>query len=91
MFERQMSVMRGQILNLKQALTDRKSPVQLVQMPSVIVERYMKHCWFYVGALIKILYLTDLKLLSCFSDKKVMLELHLDLGHSVMISHSVSI
>lgn len=39
MFERQMSVMRGQILNLKQALTDRKSPVQLVQMPSVIVER----------------------------------------------------
>lgn len=36
-----MSVMRGQILNLKQALTDRKSPVQLVQMPSVIVERYV--------------------------------------------------
>ncbi|KAJ1526368.1 hypothetical protein ONE63_009514 [Megalurothrips usitatus] len=43
LFERQMSVMRGQILNLKQALTDRKSPVQLVQMPSVIVERQKGH------------------------------------------------
>jgi hypothetical protein len=40
MFERQMSVMRGQILNLTQALKDKKSPVQLVQMPAVIVERY---------------------------------------------------
>lgn len=39
MFERQMSVMRGQILNLTQALRDGKSPVQLVQMPAVIVER----------------------------------------------------
>jgi phosphatidylinositol 4-kinase type 2 len=39
MFERQMSVMRGQILNLTQALKDCKSPVQLVQMPAVIVER----------------------------------------------------
>ncbi len=29
-FERQMSVMRGQILNLTQALRDGKSPVQLV-------------------------------------------------------------
>ncbi|XP_058921937.2 phosphatidylinositol 4-kinase type 2-beta isoform X2 [Kogia breviceps] len=38
-FERQMSVMRGQILNLTQALKDRRSPVQLVQMPCVIVER----------------------------------------------------
>lgn len=38
-FERQMSVMRGQILNLTQALRDSKSPVQLVQMPAVIVER----------------------------------------------------
>lgn len=38
-FERQMSVMRGQILNLTQALRDGKSPVQLVQMPAVIVER----------------------------------------------------
>jgi len=37
--ERQMSVMRGQILNLTQALKDGKSPVQLVQMPAVIVER----------------------------------------------------
>ncbi|XP_040821784.1 phosphatidylinositol 4-kinase type 2-beta isoform X3 [Ochotona curzoniae] len=38
-FENQMSVMRGQILNLTQALKDGKSPVQLVQMPCVIVER----------------------------------------------------
>ncbi|XP_049536583.1 uncharacterized protein LOC125951662 [Anopheles darlingi] len=36
LFERQMSVMRGQILNLTQALKDGKSPVQLVQMPAVI-------------------------------------------------------
>lgn len=39
LFERQMAVMRGQILNLTQALKDNKSPVQLVQMPAVIVER----------------------------------------------------
>lgn len=39
MFENQMSVMRGQILNLTQALKDRKSPLQLVQMPRVVVER----------------------------------------------------
>lgn len=39
LFERQMSVMRGQILNLTQALKDGKSPVQLVQMPAVFVER----------------------------------------------------
>ncbi|XP_071627836.1 phosphatidylinositol 4-kinase type 2-alpha [Temnothorax longispinosus] len=38
-FDRQMSVMRGQILNLQQALKDAKSPVQLVQMPAVIVEK----------------------------------------------------
>jgi len=37
--EKQMSVMRGQILNLTQALKDAKSPLQLVQMPVVIVER----------------------------------------------------
>lgn len=36
-----MSVMRGQILNLQQALKDAKSPVQLVQMPAVIVEKYI--------------------------------------------------
>ena len=41
MFERQMGVMRGQLLNLSQALKDGKSPVQLVQMPPVIVERYI--------------------------------------------------
>nr|CAD7597085.1 unnamed protein product [Timema genevievae] len=39
LFEKQMSVMRGQILNLTQALKDGRSPVQLVQMPAVIVER----------------------------------------------------
>ncbi|XP_063313912.1 phosphatidylinositol 4-kinase type 2-beta isoform X3 [Pelobates fuscus] len=38
-FEKQMSVMRGQILNLTQALKDEKSPIQLVQMPRVVVER----------------------------------------------------
>ncbi|KAH3787553.1 phosphatidylinositol 4-kinase type 2-alpha-like isoform X1 [Dreissena polymorpha] len=38
-FDKQMSVMRGQILNLTQALKDDKSPVQLVQMPVVTVER----------------------------------------------------
>lgn len=39
MFERQMSVMRGQVLNLTQALKDGRSPLQLVQMPRVVVER----------------------------------------------------
>ncbi|XP_075946786.1 phosphatidylinositol 4-kinase type 2-beta [Anarhichas minor] len=39
MFERQMSVMRGQVLNLTQALKDGKSPIHLVQMPRVVVER----------------------------------------------------
>jgi len=43
MFERQMGVMRGQLLNLSQALKDGKSPVQLVQMPPVIVERSKGH------------------------------------------------
>ncbi|XP_056399374.1 phosphatidylinositol 4-kinase type 2-beta [Hyla sarda] len=38
-FEKQMSVLRGQILNLTQALKDEKSPIQLVQMPKVVVER----------------------------------------------------
>ncbi|KAI5089790.1 phosphatidylinositol 4-kinase type 2-alpha, partial [Silurus meridionalis] len=37
-FHKQISVMRGQILNLMQALKDGKSPLQLVQMPPVIVE-----------------------------------------------------
>lgn len=37
--EKQLSVMRGQILNLAQAMRDGKSPFQLVQMPGVIVER----------------------------------------------------
>uniref|UniRef100_A0A3Q0SME2 Phosphatidylinositol 4-kinase type 2 n=1 Tax=Amphilophus citrinellus TaxID=61819 RepID=A0A3Q0SME2_AMPCI len=37
-FHRQLAVMRGQILNLCQALKDGKTPLQLVQMPPVIVE-----------------------------------------------------
>ncbi|XP_056671596.1 phosphatidylinositol 4-kinase type 2-beta-like [Monodelphis domestica] len=38
-FEKQMSVMRGQILNLTQALKDGKSPLQLVQMLCMVVEK----------------------------------------------------
>jgi hypothetical protein len=38
-FEKQMSVLRGQILNLCQALKENKTPLQLVQMPCVLVER----------------------------------------------------
>ena len=34
-----MAVMRGQILNLCQALKEGKSPLQLVQMPVLVVER----------------------------------------------------
>ena len=34
-----MSVLRGQILNVTQALKEEKSPVQLIQMPAVVVER----------------------------------------------------
>ncbi|XP_072512903.1 phosphatidylinositol 4-kinase type 2-alpha [Salminus brasiliensis] len=37
-FHKQISVMRGQILNLSQAMKDGKTPLQLVQMPPVIVE-----------------------------------------------------
>ncbi|KAI0988898.1 hypothetical protein GJ496_002647 [Pomphorhynchus laevis] len=37
-FEKQMSVVRGQILNLVQAMKDKKSPLQLVQLPVIIVE-----------------------------------------------------
>nr|XP_046213386.1 phosphatidylinositol 4-kinase type 2-alpha-like [Oncorhynchus gorbuscha] len=37
-FHKQKAVMRGQILNLSQALKERKTPLQLVQMPPVIVE-----------------------------------------------------
>ena len=48
--ERQMSVMRGQILNLTLALKDGKSPVQLVQMPAVIVERWVWAVWSSVEA-----------------------------------------
>lgn len=41
-FEKQMSVVRGQILNLTQALKDRKTPQQLIQMPAIIMERSRK-------------------------------------------------
>uniref|UniRef100_A0A3Q3J937 Phosphatidylinositol 4-kinase type 2 n=1 Tax=Monopterus albus TaxID=43700 RepID=A0A3Q3J937_MONAL len=37
-FHKQVAVMRGQVLNLCQALKDGKTPLQLVQMPPVIVE-----------------------------------------------------
>ena len=36
-FEKQMSVMRGQIINLREALRTKKSPVQLVNMPSAVI------------------------------------------------------
>lgn len=39
LFERQMSVLRGQILNLTQVLKEGKTPFQLVQMPPILVER----------------------------------------------------
>ncbi|XP_063963681.1 phosphatidylinositol 4-kinase type 2-alpha-like [Lytechinus pictus] len=39
MYEKQMAVMRGQVLNLGQAMRDDKSPVQLVQMPLITVEK----------------------------------------------------
>ncbi|XP_040217187.1 phosphatidylinositol 4-kinase type 2-alpha isoform X1 [Rana temporaria] len=42
-FHKQIAVMRGQILNLTQALKDGKSPLQLVQMPPVIVETARSH------------------------------------------------
>jgi phosphatidylinositol 4-kinase type 2 len=39
LFEKQMSVMRGQIINLTTALRDGQTPLQLVQMPTLTV-----HC-----------------------------------------------
>lgn len=41
--DKQMSVMRGQILNLTQALRDGRSPAELVQMPPVYVKRAKKN------------------------------------------------
>ena len=55
MFEKQMSVMRGQILNLSQALKDGKSPLQLVQMPSVFVERLAAFRIFFLILIIFLL------------------------------------
>uniref|UniRef100_G1DG31 Phosphatidylinositol 4-kinase type 2 n=1 Tax=Capra hircus TaxID=9925 RepID=G1DG31_CAPHI len=42
-FHTQIAVMRGQILNLTQALKDNKCPLHLVQMPPVIVETARSH------------------------------------------------
>lgn len=39
LFDKQMSVMRGQVLNLANALRDGKSPLQLAQMPNMRVLR----------------------------------------------------
>lgn len=39
LFERQMSVMRGQILNLCQAINEGKTPEQLVNMPPIVIEK----------------------------------------------------
>lgn len=38
-FEKQMAVMRGQILNLTQALREDKSPYELIQMSPILVEK----------------------------------------------------
>jgi deoxyribodipyrimidine photolyase len=65
MFERQMSVMRGQILNLTQALKDSKSPVQLVQMPAVIVERYSFSLHVLVSVFNRISWLVAVLYCSC--------------------------
>ena len=37
-FEKQMAVMRGQILNLIRALEEKKTPWELVNMPPVVIE-----------------------------------------------------
>ncbi|CAB3982769.1 Phosphatidylinositol 4-kinase type 2-beta [Paramuricea clavata] len=39
LFEKQMNVMRGQILNLTEALRQQKSPLELVQLPPVLVQK----------------------------------------------------
>lgn len=40
-FEKQMSVLRGQIINLVAALRDSKSPYELVRMPVLTLERHV--------------------------------------------------
>ena len=37
-FEKQMAVMRGQILNLNRALEEKKTPWELVNMPPIAIE-----------------------------------------------------
>ncbi|KAM7393877.1 hypothetical protein PAMP_020713 [Pampus punctatissimus] len=52
-FHKQVAVMRGQILNLCQALKDGKTPLQLVQMPPVIIEERTEsemRCQTFLGA-----------------------------------------
>ncbi|XP_046851217.1 phosphatidylinositol 4-kinase type 2-alpha-like isoform X3 [Xenia sp. Carnegie-2017] len=39
LFEKQMNVMRGQILNLTEALRQTKSPFDLVQLPPILIQR----------------------------------------------------
>uniref|UniRef100_H2Y8Q6 Phosphatidylinositol 4-kinase type 2 n=1 Tax=Ciona savignyi TaxID=51511 RepID=H2Y8Q6_CIOSA len=39
LYERQMSVMRGQILNLCQGMREGKTPEQIVNMPPVVIEK----------------------------------------------------
>ncbi|THD28724.1 Phosphatidylinositol 4-kinase type-ii [Fasciola hepatica] len=41
-FEKQMSVLRGQIINLVAALRDSKSPYELVRMPVLTLERHVQ-------------------------------------------------
>ncbi|VDL71471.1 unnamed protein product [Nippostrongylus brasiliensis] len=43
MFERQLSVMRGQIFNLREALRTKKSPYQLILVGFFQVERFSKN------------------------------------------------
>lgn len=37
-FEKQMAVMRGQILNLIRAFEEKKTPWELVNMPPIVIE-----------------------------------------------------
>jgi len=69
LFEKQMGVLRGQILNLKQALEDGRSPVQLVQMPSVIIERL--HSIFAIFLPGCVDYLADTKFCCLIDPRKV--------------------
>lgn len=43
LFQKQMSVLRGQILNLTQALKEGKTPLQLVNMTSIVLIEQSSH------------------------------------------------